>query len=204
MQSDELGTPSLPSNVPLEGPVALSLVDINGDGQTDIVSANQLSENLVIFVQGGTPIEIPLGEGNRPAAVAAGDLNNDGNLDFVTANTSGDAVTLALGNGTDFMVTPLLPAEEGREATSVALGDLSSDGRLDVAVSYAGDLPSVLRVLIQGEQPDFSDASPFDLSAEEMDAPIDIAAVDIDCDGELDLIAANRTSANIAIFYGGR
>ena len=204
MQSDELGTPSLPSNVPLEGPVALSLVDINGDGQTDIVSANQLSENLVIFVQGGTPIEIPLGEGNRPAAVAAGDLNDDGNLDFVTANTSGDAVTLALGNGIEFMVAPLLPAEEGREATSVALGDLSSDGRLDVAVSYAGDLPSVLRVLIQGEQPDFSDASPFDLSAEEMDAPIDVAAVDIDCDGELDLIAANRTSANIAIFYGGR
>ena len=63
---------------------------------------------------------------------------------------------------------------------------------------------SVLRVLTQGDQPDFSDAESLDLGVETMSAPVGILTVDLDGDGELDIVSINRESGTITAFYGGQ
>ncbi len=80
-----------------QSPASLTLDDINGDGNLDIVTANT-ANNSVSVVPGngdgtfGTPVD--LAAGNAPVSVATGDVNNDGGADILTANAGGVGVLL--------------------------------------------------------------------------------------------------------------
>src|SRR5262249_22327212 len=70
-------------------PRAVAGADLDGDGDLDLVSANQTGNNLTVFFQlpGGT-FAAPLTLGgfattSGPHAVAAADLDGDGDLDLV-------------------------------------------------------------------------------------------------------------------------
>jgi hypothetical protein len=118
----------------LTGPVQLSVGDLNGDGQPDLVALRNGTVN--VFLNDGNGTFAPAqtyAVGGTPAAVAVGDVNGDGKLDLVTANTNGTAsVLLNNGNGT---FAPAVSYAIGGAATSVALGDFSKDGHLDIATT---------------------------------------------------------------------
>jgi hypothetical protein len=114
-----------------DGPKALAVGDLNGDGRQDLVTANSESTVTVLLNGGGGRFgarqDLPTyGWG---AQVAIGDLNDDDAPDLVVAYLS---VSVFLGNGdgtfrapADYFVSPGV-------ATCVAVADVNEDGRQDV------------------------------------------------------------------------
>jgi len=122
------------------GPNALVLADVNGDGYLDIITANK-DENAVNILISASATQFDqiqtLSDGGGPFAIAAADINGDGNIDLVTANKYYGTLSVFLGNGdgnfdnrTDYTVGP--------DPQGVAIGDLNGDGKPDIVVaSYA-------------------------------------------------------------------
>jgi hypothetical protein len=72
-----------------EGPESVALGDLNGDGMLDVVTANNLSNNVSILIgsaDGTFASAQSVTVGERPESVAVGDLKGEGGWDVVTAN----------------------------------------------------------------------------------------------------------------------
>ena len=109
------------------------LVDLNGDGNLDLVATARLaSPSLHIWLGDGkggfnpiTPTWTDVGYG----ALATGDINGDGFPDLVVASHFGGVQTL-LSDGRGGFTEKLLRPEDGHVA--VQLADVNGDGHLDL------------------------------------------------------------------------
>ncbi len=189
-----------------EGLAALSAADLDGDGDLDLASANQFSDNLALFFQGspGSFDPSPRVVGGLPAtdgprSVAAADLDGDGDQDLVSANFGKDDLTIFLqSEPATFESSPIVlgdtPTREG--PVSVAATDL--DGDLDlVAANSDGD---DLTVFFQDGPGDYE--PPFDLGdPTTTKGPACVTAADLDVDGDRDLVSANFDGDDLTVFF---
>jgi FG-GAP-like repeat/PASTA domain len=84
-------------------PVALAAVDVDGDGSTDLASANRGTNDVSILLgngEGQFQEQTRVRVGRTPTGLAIDDLDADGSLDLVTANRGSKTVTVML-NGAD-------------------------------------------------------------------------------------------------------
>ena len=108
-------------------------VDLNGDGNSDVISA----------LLSGSTFQVQIGNGDGSFKIGQSitgssgdfvlsDINNDGKIDIVGAYFN-SAVSVILGNGDGTFKAPLslasLPTTRG-----VTAGDFNGDGALDIAV----------------------------------------------------------------------
>ena len=85
----------------------MATADFNGDGRSDVVTANAGSSNVSVLLEQlqrhACSRRRHIATGIDPRSVAVGDVNNDGKLDIVTANgggyASGGNLSVLLGNG---------------------------------------------------------------------------------------------------------
>jgi hypothetical protein len=116
-------------------PSSIVVADLSGDGVLDLAVANQLDDNVAVFLGNGngtfgSPATYEVGQ---PLSVASADLNGDGALDLAVASYSSGSVAVFLGNGDGgFPESVSYPAGDG--SSSVAIGDLNGDGAADLAV----------------------------------------------------------------------
>lgn len=170
-------------------PAAIIAADLNGDGQKDLISANEGSHTLsILFNLGGgafaQQMEIPVARG--PAAVLAADLDGDQDLDLVTANSLSGNLSLLFNDGNGRFRDPLnLPAGESPRA--LASADLDGDGLLDLAVAnfQSGDLS----ILLNRGQGSFGEAEKL-LAAP---YPLHLLAQDLDGDGDPELVLTSQS-----------
>jgi hypothetical protein len=92
------------------GPASAAVVDLNGDGWTDIVTANGKDDSVSVLLNAGdgtfgAPLNYPTGP--DAATVAVADMNGDGFPDILTTNLGDDSVTLLLSDGAGGFGTPL-------------------------------------------------------------------------------------------------
>ncbi len=185
-----LGGPEL-----IEGPWSLVVVDLDGDSDLDLASANSVGNNLTVFWQTSTgafdPEPAYLGGSATtpiPRAIIAFDVDGDGDLDLASANVTGPTLTVfrQVSPGT-FDPDPLVLGGPGTlvNPQSLVAADLDGDGDLDLASPDS----SANKVAIFWQlAPAIFDPLPtyvFGLGHQA------ISAADVDGDGDLDLALAN-------------
>lgn len=126
-----------------------------------------------------------------PQSVAVADIDNDGDLDVITANGTVNSISRFLNSGTGGTIGTKADYSTGANPVALAVGDINGDGRLDVVTanygsSGAGNTVSVLTgsSILLGA---FNSPSPYTVGA----GPMDVKLVDVDNDGDLDIVTAN-------------
>src|SRR5262249_12421580 len=126
---------------------ASATVDLNGDGNLDLVVSDSTTDRTTKQAVGVISIQLGKGDGTFQTAVtypagtdaeslAIGDLNGDGIPDVVVSNLRAGTVAVLLGNGDGtFRAAVHYAAAVGKRSNIVALGDFNRDGFMDLAVA---------------------------------------------------------------------
>lgn len=122
-------------------PIALASADLNGDGRTDVISAN-FDGNSLSLLSGqndGTFASVnTLTVAEKPTAVAAADINQDGKQDLVVVNSGRNQIWLLLGRGDGSFDLPQ-KLNTGSQPWAMVVTNLDSDSKPDIAVTNLAD-----------------------------------------------------------------
>ena len=171
----------------------LALGDVDRDGDLDLLSVHE--QYVYVKVNNGAGVFSGstyyfVGRGSR--ALALGDIDADGDLDILTANYDDNSVSRLLNNGAGVFVSAT-DQSVGPQPTDLVLGDFDNDGDLDLAVTSQNASNSLstgtVRTLTNNGTGSFAAATVVNVGQE----PRNLAAGDMDNDGDLDLIATNAT-----------
>ncbi|MEC4813836.1 MAG: Calx-beta domain-containing protein [Scytonema sp. PMC 1069.18] len=195
------------STYPQVRPNAVAVGDFNGDSTLDVVTANDVSNNVSVLLLGVDPqthslsFQPPVkyfGVGNTPYAIAVGDFNKDNKLDLVTANYNSNNISVLLGNG-DGTFQAANNINVGTNPSSIATGDFDKDGNLDFAIANYGS--NDISVLLGNGSGGFGTVNNIPLGTG-VNNPSSVVVTDFNGDGQLDLATANKNSNNVSILLG--
>ncbi len=191
---------------------SVAVGDVDHDGVLDIVTSNASSYDTnrhhVTLQLGsgdgygdpGTPVAIPMG-GDSVQNVLLADMDGDGNLDLLCLNTaSADlSIALGLGNGTfqTAMTFPVHPSTLAPEPEAFVVADFDNDGKADVAVTslvFQGTSSQVETTILRGIGGGL--VVPAQLIPRFGTRGQNLQAVDIDQDGDVDLLTATHVLLN--------
>jgi len=167
---------------------AFALADLDGDSDIDVFDANSRDSDGQVLLNNGAGVLTANSQGfslSKNADVALADVDSDGDLDAFLAVVNGrDRLLLNDGAG-NFVdsgqsLSPL-------KSTAVVMGDVDGDGDMDAVIGSAPNLTSTSFVWLNDGSGSFSRGSQkFDLRQ-----VADVALVDIDDDGDLDVLTAD-------------
>ncbi|MFF3460660.1 FG-GAP repeat domain-containing protein [Streptomyces sp. NPDC002730] len=186
-------------------PLSVSTGDLNGDGDRDLVTANQAADTVSVLLGNGDgtfAAKVDYTTGNGPFSVAVGDVNGDGDRDLVTANLYADTVSVLLGNG-DGTFAAKVDYTTGDQPYSVAAGDFDGDGDLDLVT--ANQLGNTVSVLLGNGDGTFAAKVDYTTGSSYVnggDQPVSVATGDFNGDGDLDLITANARPDTVSVLLG--
>jgi WD40 repeat protein len=135
------------------GPRGVHGADIDGDGDTDILTATSADRSITLWsnVGGSPPMfepEVVSRGGLSPWAVKAADLNDDGRLDILYAAISSGRVAWLRASDEGWVELDIAPGTEGgtgavtgvaQAAIDLVTADVDGDGALDVISVSAHD-----------------------------------------------------------------
>jgi hypothetical protein len=137
--------------------------------------------------------------------VATGDFNGDGKVDLVVSdidvNFGGISVNVLLGKGNGTFGSPIETGNLKYGGGNVVVGDFNGDGKLDVAVGgpsfdSADSMP--IAVLFGDGTGKFDNPEYITTGIN----PAFVATADLNCDGNLDLIAVNSYGGDVTVLLG--
>ncbi len=193
-------------------PTSIVTADFNGDGRSDLATANSgVSHGSVSVLLGNADGTFQPAQdfaiGMGATSVAVGDFNADGDLDLVTANSASNDLSVLIGNGTGGFATPRSVAlASSHTPLSVAVGDFNADGKMDLVVGarsstyippwsggyYGGGggywfNQAHLNVVMGNGDGGFGTQNSYELSGE---STTGISVADLNADGRTDVVAA--------------
>jgi hypothetical protein len=182
-------------------PFALDVGDLNGDGNADLVTADQGSADVSVLLGDGhggfsPAIGSPVTTPGNPYSVVVGDLNGDGKLDVAASEYDVNNIVVLLGDGTGGFLPPATYAT-GDMPITLAIGDLNDDGILDlVTADYGG--PTTVSVLLGAGDGTFGPRVAYAAGW----APWSVTIGDLNGDGKPDLVASNPLTNHVAVLLG--
>jgi uncharacterized delta-60 repeat protein/gliding motility-associated-like protein len=186
-------------------PLAIYMSDLDGDGKSDMVTANQNANTISVFRNTGTSGTIDGGSlaakvdfsvGVQPYFIVMGDVDGDGKPDLIVPNESSGTVsvlrnTSAVGTLDATSFATKVDFTTGAAPHSVSLQDLDEDGKPEMVI--ANHNSNTLSVLKNNSAPGIINASSF---AAKIDFgtgtnPQSVGIADLDGDGKPDLVVTN-------------
>lgn len=182
----------------------LAVADVDRDGDLDVITSDQDAGSIALLVGDGTgnfaiAPGSPWAVGASPYPPAIGDLDGDGNPDVASPLVEGAAIAVLLGDGKGgFTRARGEPGPIAARPYAVALGDLDGDRKLDAVVAHDdATKASILRG-------DGSGGLSWDHDLELGGRAADVALVDVDGNGALDLVAAAYPAAMLLMLGDGK
>jgi hypothetical protein len=179
-------------------------VDLDGDGDVDVVSASAGDSKIAWFEHdGSTPpsfVEHTISTAASGAAsVYAADVDGDGDVDVLSASTNDDKIAWYENSGTSPMVfyerTLTISANL---ALSVFAADVDGDGDTDVlSASFLDNRIAWFENRPSGETPFSPLFTAHTVSTSALGAS-GVHAADLDGDGDMDILAASLSDDTIA------
>ncbi|RFN58861.1 T9SS type A sorting domain-containing protein [Marixanthomonas ophiurae] len=182
--------------------VDASIADIDRDGDKDVVSASFFSGKLSWFEnmdgQGNFGPEYIIADdsGFAPISIDIVDLNNDGALDIVSAALNDGEVNWHenLNGEGDFGPPQLITSSYNNNVDFVQGSDLDGDNDVDIIITNRSD-GKIVWFENTNSQGSFSQEK---IITTEVDTPLATYSVDLDNDGDLDVISASADDNKVA------
>lgn len=192
-----------------EYPTGGAIADFNLDGIADVITADYHGNSVSILLGWGVgdtytltrAWTFPTVAGAETSNLAVGDFDGDGVPDVMATNpqTASVSVFRGRGDGTMFPAHDLaLGIDMVSEPYSVAIGDYDGNGTADAAI--ADNRTATVFVELGRGDGTFS-PGPMQPALEGRPSFIMISH-DVNLDGNLDLVCANRTSDDVTVLLG--
>ena len=178
----------------------MDMKDMDGDGDLDIAVANRGSNTATVLDNSGnaTFTTTTLPSAGEPRSATFGDF--DGDLDLDLAVTNNDAFNVRLFRNDAGVFTPwLVLSTAPNQAEGVTAVDLDNDGDIDIATGAEDDNTGINNAVIllnNGGGASFTGPIAFNTSGVGTSG---VVAIDLDCDGLLDLALSNQDSNNVSL-----
>ena len=177
--------------------VAAASADFDGDGELDVAVVHQRTSGVTIHLGNGDGTFDPptaVSDSSEGTAIAAGHLNGDSHVDLaiLTGGFSDLSARLRilLGNGDGTFTSSLAHSFFNAPQYALAIGRFNADAYDDI-IAFGS--------IFLGNG-DGTFGSPASLGA--ADLPWAVAAADVDDDGKLDVVAAQRNANSVAVIRG--
>lgn len=184
-------------------PLGVAVADVNADGRPDIVTANNGSSTVGLFLNKGAGAfqavtTISTGANSQPSGVVVADVNADGKPDILTANqtTSTAGVLLGNGNGT-FQVAVAYPTGTGSQPSGLTVADVNADGKPDIIT--ANGFTYALGVLLGKGDGTFQPVVAYSTINSSASS---VTVADVNADGKPDIITANSNGNLVGVLLG--
>ena len=177
----------------------VAVADFNNDNNLDIVAAGPFDTRFALLTGTGDGTFSPAVLFDTEfggLSIAAGDTNADGKRDVVIANRDDSSISIHRGNGIGTFAPRIRTTSGIVQPTFVTLADVNADSRLDLV--YLNEPSNRVAVRLANGTGGFAGAKLFATTA----SPQQVAVIDVDRDGKLDLVVAGRSDGGTDISGG--